>query len=90
MVRTVAPMNARPSPLIVAEVGDRYLLRVPLPEGGELVLDTSVAWPEDGPVVCHPTAWPGDATVVEEVGVVEVTGRAWTSSSTATSVAGAS
>ena len=71
-VRTVAAMTAAPSPLVVAEAGGEYLLRVPLPEGGELVLGTTVAWPEDGPVVCHPAVWPAAATVVEEVGVVEV------------------
>lgn len=61
-----------PDALTVAESAGAYVLRVPLPEGGELVLGTSVAWPEDGPVVCRPASWPGDAEVVEEIGVVEV------------------
>ena len=61
-----------PAPLVVAESAGAYVLRVPLPEGGELVLGTSVAWPADGPVVCRPTPWPDDAAVVEEIRVVEV------------------
>lgn len=65
-------MSDTPAPMVVAESGGQYLLRVPLPEGGELVLDTTVAWPEDGPVACRPVAWPDDATVVEEIGVVQV------------------
>lgn len=71
VVRTVAAMTT-PAPLVVAESAGSYVLRVPTPEGGELVLGTSVAWPEDGPVVCRPATWPGDAVVVEEIGVVEV------------------
>lgn len=58
--------------LVVAESGGRYVLRAPLPDGGELVLDTDVAWPADGPVVCRPGEWPDGASIVEEIGVVEV------------------
>lgn len=60
------------APLVVAESAGAYVLRVPLPEGGDLVLHSQVAWPEDGPAVCRPTAWPDDADVVEEIDVVEV------------------
>ena len=65
-------MSDTPQPMVVAESGGQYLVRVPLPEGGELVLDTAVAWPQDGPVVCRPGAWRDDAIVLEEIGVVEV------------------
>lgn len=58
--------------LVVAESGGAYVLRVPLPRGEDLVLSSEVSWPGDGPVVCRPAAWPDDAVVVEEIGVVEV------------------
>lgn len=65
-------MSSRPRPLVVAETGGTYVLRVPLPSGDELVLGTSVAWPAGGPAVCRRAEWPLDATVVEEIEVVEV------------------
>lgn len=63
--------NLASSALVVAESGGHYVLRVPLPEGGELVLASEVSWPSAGPAVCRPAPWPDDAVVLEEVGVVE-------------------
>lgn len=65
-------MPAHPAQLVVAETGGSYLLRVPLPSGEYLVLGTSVAWPEGGPAVCRHAEWDDAASVVEEIGVVEV------------------
>lgn len=49
------------------------MVRVPLPDGADVVLDAAVAWPTDGPVACRPlAAWPTDAVVVDELAVVEV------------------
>lgn len=65
-------MSSRPRPLVVAESGGAYVLRVPLPSGDDLVLGTDVAWPDGGPAVCRRAVWPDDAAVVEEIAVVEV------------------
>jgi hypothetical protein len=65
-------MIASPAPLVVAATGDGFVVRVPLPDGGSLVLGSPVAWPDGAPVPCAPVPWPDDALVVAELAVAAV------------------